>query len=338
MNRAEELRNQLGSTLLQNIGGDGVPEAIPARAPSLAEGKIPTAIPVADPDAQRQRARGFWLLPIDSLAPDPHQPRGEFDETTLELLSRDITKRGLLQPIRVRPTGNNKYQIIAGERRWRAAKMAGTVKELPCWVVEQEMTEAAILEEQLVENIHRAGLTDMETAQAYKHLITRNNWSQAALAQELNLSMASVSRSLALLDLPESVRQHVASGVLPASTAYEIGRIQSPEKQAQLAEKAVTQGLNRQDVTAEVQGETGRRAHAPTKSGNRLQCRLPDGTCVTLSRGSEALTLDQVIASLSLVLTKAKKLRSKNLPLADLPAMLRAAQEKNEEATASEAS
>jgi ParB family chromosome partitioning protein len=330
MSRTEELRTQLGTTLTQNLGGDGVREAMPKLIRSSPDGSIPVATQVADPDEQRQRARGFWLIPTYRIEPDALQPRTEFEEEGLILLSKDIAKRGLLMPLRVRKGRGDMYTIIAGERRWRAAKIA-QVKELPCQVIDQAMTEAAILEEQLIENIHREQLSEVEKAKGYQQLIVANGWSQSGLAQSLNLSDASVSRTLKLLDLAAPVREHVSAGRLSASTAYEIGRIGDSEKQTELAERAVAYGLSRDDVASEVQDQAGRRGHKSTRSGNRLMCRLPDGTSVTISRTAEALTIDHVIETLSQVSTKAKRLRSKNLPLEQLPALLKAAKDKSEE-------
>lgn len=336
MSRTEEHLSRIGSTLSQNLGGGGVREALPVRNLPVPEGGIPVAIPVADPDEQRQRARGFWLLRVEDIEPDPLQPRADFDDDSLERLGQDIAKRGLLQPIRVRKGREGKYTIIAGERRWRSAKMA-KVKELPCQVIEQTMSDAAVLEEQLIENIHREELSEVEKAQGYQHLIHKNGWTQGALAQELNLSMASVSRTLKLLELPGEVRQHVADGRLPASTAYEIARIQNPERQKQLAEQAVTSGLSRDDVAASVQAQAGRREHKSTRTGNRLMCRLPDGTSITLSHSTQALTADHVIEALALVLGKARKLRSKSLPIDQLPGLLKTAgKDKNDETLAAE--
>ena len=331
MSRTEEHLSRIGGNLTRNLGGDGVREALPAREPGA-----PSAVLLTDPDEQRQRARGFWLIAVDKIEPDPLQPRQEFEEESLERFAKDIAKRGLLQPIRVRKGRAAMYTIIAGERRWRAAKIA-KLKELPCQVIDQAMTEAAILEEQLIENIHREELSEVEKAKGYHLLIVKNGWNQSGLAQELNVSIASVSRSLALLGLADGVQDHVAAGRLSASTAYEIGRLQDPEHQNRLADDAVARGLTRDDVAAAVSEKAGRRGHKTTKTGNRLMCRLHGGTCVTLSNSTEALSVDHVIEVLSQVLNKAKRLRAKNLPLEQLPALLKAAaKDKNDEPAAAE--
>jgi ParB family chromosome partitioning protein len=330
MSRTDEHIARIGTNLTRNLGGGGVRETLAGDGAGISE-----AIPITGPDEQRQRARGFWLLPIDSIEPDPLQPRQDFEEESLEMLSKDIAKRGLLQPIRVRRNSDGGYRIIAGERRWRAAKNA-RLKELPCQVIDQDMTHAAILEEQLIENIHREQLSEVEKAKGYQLLIEANGWSQSGLAQALNLSDASVSRTLKLLALAEGVREHVMAGRISASTAYEIGRIEDQDQQNQLADEVVANGLSRDRVQGAVQELAGRRGHRTTKTGNRLMCRLPDGTGVTLSRSPQALTVDHVIEALSQVLNKARKLRSKNLPLEQLPALLKAAKDKSDEPPTSE--
>jgi ParB family transcriptional regulator, chromosome partitioning protein len=317
MSRTDEHLSRIGDQLAKNLGGEGVRQAIAAP-----EKTARTAIP----------ARNFWHIPIEDIGPDPLQPREEFDLESLELFAKDIAKRGLLQPIRVRKGPDGKHIIISGERRWRAAKLAGTIRELPCFVMDHAMTEAAILEDQLCENLHRAELSEIEKAKGFFQLIAKNGWTQAGLAQALNLSDASVSRILKLLELPDVIRQQVAEGKISASTAYEIGRIADPEQQKLLAERAVASGLSRADVTAAVQEQTGRRDHKPTRSGHRLTCRLADGTAITLSNSNQALTTDHIIEALSQVLSKAKKLRSKNLTIDQLPALLKSiAKDKAEE-------
>jgi ParB family transcriptional regulator, chromosome partitioning protein len=309
MSNLHDHLKKVGGTITQNLGGEGIREA------------VLVATPADDSESRRQRARGFWLIPVDEI--EPSQPRLEFDEESLSLLAQDIAKRGLLQPIRVRK-GPQKYMILAGERRWRASKMAPRVKEIPCQVVEQAMTEGDILEEQLVENIHREGLQEIEKAKAYRTLLARNNWTQAGLAQALSLSMASVSRTLKLLELDGQVQQYVADGKLPASAGYALSRVADPAEQRRLAEKAVAEGISRDDLAANVQDQAGRRRHKATRTGARLVCRLADGCSVTLA-DSEGLTPDRVIDALQRVLNQARKLKAKNLSIDQLPALLKSA-------------
>ena len=179
------------------------------------------------------------LLPIAAIQSDPAQPRRHFDEAGLEELAGSIRARGLLQPILVRPlpTGNG-YQIVAGERRWRAAQRA-QLREIPAIV--RELDDAATLEIALVENIQRQDLNAIEEAEAYRRLIADYGHTQEALGQLVHKSRSHVANLIRLLDLPAPVQAMVGDGVLTMGHARAMIGASDPEG---LAREVVRRGLS----------------------------------------------------------------------------------------------
>lgn len=194
------------------------------------------------------KEKGAARIAIDRIVPDPDQPRREFDEDDLARLAESLRTKGQLQPIRVRwDEGRGAYVVIMGERRWRAARMAG-MAELSCIVHEGDLAADDRLGLQLVENALRSDLKPVEQAHAYRRLMDSRSWSARQLASELAISPATVSRALALLELPTSVQEQVEQGALAAHTAYEVSKLADPEEQAVVAQAAVDQKLTRHEV------------------------------------------------------------------------------------------
>jgi len=187
---ARKPRSGLGRGLSALLG-DAVAEAPAGRA----GGEVPT---------------GLRTLPVSAMAPHPDQPRRHFDDAKLDELARSIAERGLIQPIVVRPHGHD-YQIVAGERRWRAAQRA-RLHEVP--VIVRDLDDAQTMEIALVENIQRADLNAIEEAEAYRRLIDTFGHTQEALGKLVEKSRSHISNLLRLLDLPNDVRQMVADGAL----------------------------------------------------------------------------------------------------------------------------
>ena len=177
------------------------------------------------------------MLPVGKIAPHPDQPRRHFDDDALNELANSIEVRGMIQPIVVRPQGTG-YQIVAGERRWRAAQRAH-LHQVP--VIVRDFDDAETLEIALVENIQREDLNAIEEAEAYKRLIEDFGHSQAALARLVHKSRSHVTNLLRLLDLPNSVRAMVVSGELDMGHARAI--IGAPDVEA-LARLIAAQGLS----------------------------------------------------------------------------------------------
>ena len=196
---------------------------------------------------------------MERIVGDPEQPRREFEPETLAELGISMKCRGQLQPIRVREDKeNDRFVIVAGERRWRAARMM-QIPTLDCLVMKRPMTDGERLTLQLVENCIREDLKPIEQAHAFKTLMGREGWTAEQVGKELNLSPQTVGRALALLGLPGPVQELVETGSLPPSTAAELRSIDSPAKQVEVAARIVREGKNRDQALAEI------RVHAPKR-------------------------------------------------------------------------
>lgn len=183
-------------------------------------------------------------LAIAEIQPNPDQPRKAFDEEELANLADSIRKEGLLQAIIVRPK-DGKYQIVAGERRWQASKIAG-LESVPVRIVEMDDEQA--LRIALVENLQRSDLNAMEEARGYKDLMAKGDLTQAELAAAVSKSRSAVANSLRLLDLPKQVQDYVYDGALTAGHARAILSIPEEEKRTNLADKIIAEHLTVRDA------------------------------------------------------------------------------------------
>lgn len=180
------------------------------------------------------------VAPVEYLTPSPLQPRRVFADEDIKSLADSVRERGVLQPILVRPRPGapNRYEIVAGERRWRAAQ-AAQLHEVPILV--NELSDEAVLEVALVENIQRADLTPIEEAQGYRRLIDEFGHTQENLSQIMGKSRSHVANTLRLLTLPDSIQRHVDDGALSAGHARALIGSPEPEK---LARNIIHNGLN----------------------------------------------------------------------------------------------
>jgi ParB family transcriptional regulator, chromosome partitioning protein len=188
--------------------------------------------------ASPEEFRGLRHLPIELLHSNPNNPRKQFREEDLEDLSRSIREKGLLQPIVVRQRSDGEYEIVAGERRWRASQRAG-LHELP--VLIRELSDGETLEIALIENIQRADLNPLEEARAYGQLLEQFSYTQQQLADSVGKSRSHIANTLRLLTLPESVRAYIEDGKLTAGHARTLVATDSP---ADLANKIISLGLS----------------------------------------------------------------------------------------------
>jgi len=184
-----------------------------------------------------ETGRGPTTLPVGAIEPNPDQPRRRFDDASMTELADSIAARGLLQPIVVRPRGG-RYQIVAGERRWRAAQRAG-LHEIP--VVIKDIPDSSTLELALVENIQREDLNPIEEASSYQRLMRDFGHSQDELGRIVNKSRSHVANLVRLLDLPAAVRDMVAEGRLSMGHARALVTAADPEA---LARQVEAQGLS----------------------------------------------------------------------------------------------
>lgn len=180
------------------------------------------------------------LVSIEDIFPNPNQPRTHFNETELEELSESIREHGVLQPLLVRKKGK-RYEIIAGERRYQASKIAG-LKELS--VIVKDVDDQAVMELALIENLQRSDLNPIEEARGYKQLIKASGMTQEALSKAVSKSRSTITNSLRLLDLPEAVQEYLYEGKLTAGHARAILAVPFEEQRIKLADKVVAEGLS----------------------------------------------------------------------------------------------
>jgi ParB family chromosome partitioning protein len=188
--------------------------------------------------ASPEESRGLRHLPIELLHSNPNNPRKQFQEEELEDLSKSIREKGLLQPIVVRQRADGEYEIVAGERRWRASQRAG-LHELP--VLIRDLSDGETLEIALIENIQRSDLNPLEEARAYGQLLEQFSYTQQQLADSVGKSRSHIANTLRLLTLPESVRSYIEDGKLTAGHARTLVATDSP---ADLANKIISLGLS----------------------------------------------------------------------------------------------
>jgi ParB family chromosome partitioning protein len=205
-------------------------------------------------------------LPLDAIVPNPRQPRTVFDGDALEELVDSIREVGLLQPVVVRPLGDDTYELVMGERRWRASQLAGT-GTIPAIVRPTE--DHDLLRDALLENLHRAQLNPLEEAAAYQQLLEDFGCTQDELATRIKRSRPQISNTIRLLRLPPTVQRRVAAGVLSAGHARALLGLPDALGQERLAQRVVAEGLSvRATEELVTLGERDQPA-APVKRGAR---------------------------------------------------------------------
>ncbi len=199
---------------------------------------------VGDEVSALDRAKGQRRVPVEFLRPNSRNPRKHFDEADLEDLAQSIRERGIIQPIVVRtmPGLADVYEIIAGERRWRAAQRAG-LHDVPVMLVEASDKDA--LEIAIIENVQRADLNPLEEAAGYEQLMAEFAYTQLDLSKVIGKSRSHVANTLRLMKLPDSVRRSVAEGALSAGHARALLAVPNPED---VARRVIEQGLTVRDV------------------------------------------------------------------------------------------
>ena len=213
--------------------GRGLGALIPSRP---AAAPPPAAAPAAP------AGTGLAEVPIEQISPNPYQPRRTFNDASIEDLSRSVREHGIIQPLVVTRTGDNKYRLIAGERRFRAAQKAGLT--LVPVVIKETMTDSDTLQVALIENIQREDLNPIEEAYAYHQLHEEFGLTQEEISKRVGKERSTVANFLRLLRLPDSVKKLLAAGQLSMGHARAILAVDSPKKQEQLAERVVRRNLN----------------------------------------------------------------------------------------------
>jgi ParB family chromosome partitioning protein len=238
---------------------------------------------VAETDESVATVTGAYFaeLALDSVAPNPRQPRQVFDPDALAELTHSLREVGLLQPVVVRELGPDRYELIMGERRWRAAGLAGFTT-IPAIVRATE--DDSLLLDALLENLHRAALNPLEEAAAYDQLLKDFDCTHDVLAARIGRSRSQVSNTLRLLKLPLPVQRRVAAGVLSAGHARALLAVDSPEEQERLAGRIVAEGLSVRAIEelAAVGDSTRPRtrrtptAHPSSGAGDAIAAELAD--------------------------------------------------------------
>ncbi|MGH8952912.1 MAG: ParB/RepB/Spo0J family partition protein [Acidimicrobiia bacterium] len=203
---------------------------------------------------------GYRQVPVDQIKVNPDQPRARFDDESLEELATSMTEVGVLQPIVV-TEGDDGYVLIAGERRWRAAKRAG-LHEIPAVV--RESTGRPTLVEALIENVQRQDLTPLEEARAYQQLLENYGMTQEQVAGRVGKSRPAISNTLRLLQLPEAVQEMVDSGDLSAGHARALVGLEDAAFATHLAGRAVDDGWSVRQMEDAVRLRKGEKRNAPT--------------------------------------------------------------------------
>jgi ParB family chromosome partitioning protein len=197
--------------------------------------------PVDDGGASLRHGARFAELPLAAIRPNPSQPRVAFDEEALAELVTSIREVGLLQPVVVRPVGAGQYELVMGERRWRASQEAGTAT-IPAIV--RETADADMLRDALLENLHRSALNPLEEAAAYAQLLEDFGATHEELATRIGRSRPQISNTIRLLQLPAAVQRRVAAGVLSAGHARAVLGLPTPQAQEAMATRIVAEGLS----------------------------------------------------------------------------------------------
>jgi ParB family chromosome partitioning protein len=295
--------------LIPTAPAPGAPDGSPSPgpdAPAPAQFSL-TAVPPTPTHRSRELApvpgARFAELPVSGIDPNSRQPRHVFDEEALEELKASIEEVGFLQPIVVRETGGGRYEIVMGERRWRAAQAIGR-ETIPAIV--RETRDDAMLRDALLENIHRANLNPLEEAAAYQQLLDEFGATHDELAKRIGRSRPQISNTIRLLNLPAPVQRRVAAGVLSAGHARALLGIDDSEAQEQLALRIVAEGLSVRateelvslalsDGPSKKPAPSRRpKAHAPALDdlANRLSDRFDTRVKVDIGRNKGKITIE----------------------------------------------
>lgn len=293
---AEDVTDRIESTAPIPDDGEAIPAAPETYEPEPAFEPGPELAPV--PGAH------FAEIPVGSIVPNPKQPRQVFDEDALEELKTSIQEVGFLQPIVVRRLDDEQYELVMGERRWRAAQAVGR-EAIPAII--RDTRDDAMLRDALLENIHRANLNPLEEAAAYQQLLEEFGATHDELARRIGRSRPQISNTIRLLNLPAQVQRRIAAGVLSAGHARALLGLDDFNAQAELAERIVKEGLSvrtTEELVKLASSEGGttkntpaaRRAkpHAPalTDLADRLSDRFDTRVKVDIGRSKGKITIE----------------------------------------------
>jgi ParB family chromosome partitioning protein len=262
----------------------------------------PAIVSLLSPD-ESGRTTGVRVIPVDRIESNPQQPRMEFDESALDELSASIQEHGVLQPILVRPLGGNRWQLVAGERRWRASKRAG-LDTIPA-LIENKDDDTA-LEISIIENLQREDLSPLEEAVMYDRMVRDHGYSIRRLAQKLGKDKGYLENRLRLADAPDEIRQLVSVRKDTLSHAYELLKVEDPRKRRRLAEQVARGELSLVKLREKIEGRARRTTDVQPEDDESIYTELVERSTGdanghdpnwTPSHTSEPLTDDSLIAA-----------------------------------------
>lgn len=266
------------------------------------EALIPST-PAEAKEAGLQEVKGatFAEIPLAQIVPNPRQPRQVFDEDEMSELVHSIQEVGLLQPVIVRSVGTDKYELVMGERRWRATREAGLDT---IGAIVRDTSDVDLLRDALLENLHRSQLNPLEEASAYQQLLEDFGCTHEELAERIGRSRPQISNTLRLLKLTPNVQRRVAAGVLSAGHARALVAVSNAEIQDRLAQRVVAEGLSvralEEIVTVEPEGKrrparrSAGKLHSPrvAELAGRLSDRFDTRVKVDLGRSKGRITVE----------------------------------------------
>ena len=216
----------------------------------------PAIVSLLTPDSPT-RSVGVRIVPVDHIEPNPEQPRMVFEQEALNELSASIREHGVLQPILVRPLGPNTYQIVAGERRWRASRLAG-LESIPALI--EDIDDDTALEIAIIENLQREDLTPLDEAAMYDRMVHEHGYSIRKLADKLGKDKGYLENRLRLADAPPEIRELVSLRKDSLSHAYELMKVEDPKKRRRLAEQVARGELTLIKLRDKIEGRRPRQA------------------------------------------------------------------------------
>ncbi|WP_025619539.1 ParB/RepB/Spo0J family partition protein [Salinispora cortesiana] len=297
----------LGALIPTEAAADSGPAPFvssPAVTPTAGLAAVSTPPPASESESLSPvPGARFAEISVDAIVPNPKQPRQVFDEDALEELKVSIQEVGFLQPIVVRQLDDEKFELVMGERRWRAAQAVGR-SSIPAIV--RDTRDDSMLRDALLENIHRANLNPLEEAAAYQQLLDEFGATHEELARRIGRSRPQISNTIRLLNLPAQVQRRVAAGVLSAGHARALLSLDDPEAQERLAHRIVAEGLSVRateevvalslsDDTSEKEAPKRRpKPHAPalTDLADRLSDRFDTRVKVDIGRSKGKITIE----------------------------------------------
>lgn len=234
----------------------------------------------------------YQMVAISSIRPNQYQPRDHFDEESLDSLTNSVRELGVLQPLLVRRDGDG-YELIAGERRWRASKRAG-LQDVP--VIVRDADDNASLEQALVENLHRQDLNALEEAAAYQQLVDDFSMTQASIAKRVGKSRSAIANTMRLLGLPTDIQRFVNDGRLSAGHARALLSCEDETSQVAFAQQCVDEGLTVRQLEGLVKGEPADAANTDSDDAAGSSSSSGGGGSVGKTRSPAVLELERLLS------------------------------------------